>query len=137
MVAIDGSKLVFGRLASRVAKKLLNGEEVHVANCENIVITGEPQVTIGNFLTRRRLQNKGTPEHSPHWPKTPILLVRRMIRGMLPWKTNRGKDAFRKLRVYAGNPKNLKLEKMDEAKFQSERRSMTIGELCKQLGHSG
>ena len=135
-MVIDGKNLVLGRLASQVAKKLLNGEEVHVANCEGIVIIGNPQKIIENYIIRRRLQHKGTPEFSPKWPKVPFLLVRRIIRGMLPWKSLRGKEAFKRLRVYSGNPKNLQLATIDVAKFNSEARYICIGDLCKQLGHS-
>lgn len=136
MLAIDGNNLVLGRLATRVAKKLLEGEEVHIANCENIVILGTPLQIIENYTIRRRLQHKGTPEHSPQWPNVPSLLVRRVIRGMLPWKSTRGKDAFRKLKVYSGNPKSLQLATIEDAKFKSDSRFISIGELCKQIGYS-
>src|SRR3989338_6244877 len=118
MVVIDGTGLILGRAASQMAKKLLQGEEVHLINAEKLVLTGNPQSIIENYRVRRRLQNKGTPEHSPVWPKVPSLLVRRIIRGMLPWKSPRGKQAFKRLRVYISNPKGFdKAESFEDAKF--------------------
>lgn len=134
MISIDGNKLILGRLATHVAKNLLNGNEVHIFNCEGIVISGSPEQILANFRTRRALQHKGTPEHSPQWSKNPTLLIRRIIQGMLPMKSTRGQNALRKLRVYRGNPKSVQLVSLDSAKFNSESRFMTMGELCKELG---
>ena len=39
MKVIDASDCIMGRLASSVAKTLLNGEEVHIVNAENAVIS--------------------------------------------------------------------------------------------------
>lgn len=136
MIAIDGNGLVLGRVASHISKKLLQGEEVHLANCEKMVIVGHKANIIENYQQRRRLQHKGTPEFSPKWPKLPHLLVRRVIRGMLPWDSTRGQKAFKLLRVYSGNPKGLELKEYKEAKFASEARHMTIKELCGHLGHN-
>ena len=40
MKVIDASECIMGRLASAVAKSLLNGEEIHIVNAENAVISG-------------------------------------------------------------------------------------------------
>ena len=136
MIVLDGNRLIFGRLATHVAKKLLQGEEVHVINAENIVITGDRLGIIERYRQRRRLQHKGTPEHSPVWPRMPNLLVRRMIRGMLPWKSSRGKEAYKRLRVYSSNPKRLANPvTLETAKLaREELPHMTVLELCRQLG---
>jgi large subunit ribosomal protein L13 len=138
MVVIDGTDAVFGRLATQVAKALLNGEEIQLINCENMLISGDPKVLIQKFLARRRIQNKGTPEYSPKWPKVPHLLVKRMIRGMLPHKTARGREAIKRLMVYTGNPKNLKADdKFARSKLNKGIRSMKIVNLCKMIGYEG
>lgn len=138
MFVIDGNNLILGRVASQVAKKLLEGKEVHLINCENLAISGDANVIVERYLKRRRAQNKGTPEFSPVWPRTPILLVRRIIRGMLPWKKSRGKIAYKKLRVYTGNPKNLENSKiLENAKIRQSMRFLTVNDLCKRLGYNG
>jgi ribosomal protein L13 len=44
MIVIDASGSIMGRLASSVAKSLLNGEEVHVINAEEAVISDRKSV---------------------------------------------------------------------------------------------
>ena len=40
MKIYDGKGAVLGRLASKVAKEALQGEEIAILNCEEIIITG-------------------------------------------------------------------------------------------------
>lgn len=138
MVVVDGTGMVFGRLASQIAKTILQGGEVHLINAEHIMISGNPRTLTEKFLHRRSLQNKGTPEHSPKWSKTPHMLVKRMIRGMLPHKTARGRTAFKRLRVYTGNPKDLKPEeKFAKTETKKGMRFMKVIDLCRMIGYSG
>lgn len=138
MQIIDGTDMVFGRLASQIAKKLLLGEEVYLINAEKIVIKGDPKQIRERYLEKRGLKNKGTPERSPVWPKVPHMLVKRMIRGMLPRKTKRGLAALRRLMVYTGNPKNLKTSlEIEGADFDGVSRHITIHELCRNIGYTG
>jgi large subunit ribosomal protein L13 len=138
MHVVDGTNMVFGRLASQIAKRLISGEEVHLINAEKLVIVGNPKQISGRYLTKRGIRHKGTPERSPVWPRIPHMLVKRMIRGMLPRESSRGRDALRRLRVYTGNPKklegNLKLEK---AAFDGISKHITIHELCRSIGYPG
>lgn len=136
MLTIDGTNLILGRAGSQIAKKLLQGEQIHLVNVENMIITGNRKQIIEKYTQRRRIQHKGTPERSPVWSKMPNILVRRIIRGMLPWKRKRGKDAYRQLFVYIGNPKKLDAKKIEIAEFKSSKPSITILELCKNLGYS-
>ena len=135
MKIVDGKGKVFGRLASRVAKMLLNGEHVAIINAQDIVISGNAKDIIEKFKTRRSLQHKGTPEYSPKWPRVPYLLVKRMIRGMLPFKKTTGREAFKRLRVYEGEPQDLKGERV-EITTRAVKKGITIKELCKALGWS-
>jgi len=138
MQVIDGTNMVFGRLASQIAKKVLLGEEVHLINAEKIVIRGDPKQIRERYLEKRGLKNKGTPERSPVWPKVPHMLVKRMIRGMLPRKTTRGLAALRRLIVYTGNPKNLKTSlAVEGADFDGVSSHITIHELCRNIGYLG
>ncbi|MEK6979759.1 MAG: 50S ribosomal protein L13 [Candidatus Micrarchaeota archaeon] len=136
MLVIDGNKKVFGRMATHVAKKLILGEEVHVINAESILLTGDPDNITDKYLARRWLQHKGTPEKSPSWPRVPSMLIRRMIRGMLPRKKASGLAAYKRLRVYIGNPKNLSSNlELKEAVFKGKCRTLSMRELCRRLGY--
>jgi large subunit ribosomal protein L13 len=138
MVVVDGEGIVFGRLATQIAKTVLNGEEVQLINAEQLLLSGSRKVIIERFKARRKLQNKGTPERSPKWSKVPHMLVKRMIRGMLPHKTARGRSAFKKLMVYTGNPKKLTPEeKFRKFSVKSGVKAMKILDLCRMIGYSG
>ncbi len=138
MQVIDGTNKVMGRLASQVAKKLISGEEVHLINAEKLVIIGNPAQISQRYLTKRGIRHKGTPERSPVWPRIPHMLVKKMIKGMLPHENSRGRDALRRLRVYTGNPKKLEAAvKVEGADFDGISKHVTIHELCKSIGYSG
>ena len=137
MSVIDGTNLILGRLASNVAKMLLKGEEVHIINAEKIRLIGNSKSIVDRYLQKRRLQNKGTPEKSPHYSIVPHLFVKRVIRGMVPWKKATGKNAIKRLRVYSGNPKDLKnFVSIEEIRADERKKSITVYEVCKQLGYN-
>ncbi|BDC35408.1 MAG: 50S ribosomal protein L13 [Candidatus Methanoliparum thermophilum] len=104
MTVIDASNLIMGRLASEVAKKLLNGEEIIIVNSEKCVITGSKRFLTSLYKTK---QTRGSPEKGPYFPKRPDKILRRTIRGMLPFKKARGKEAYRRLKVYVGVPNGI------------------------------
>jgi large subunit ribosomal protein L13 len=138
MLTIDGTNMIFGRLASQVAKKLMNGEEVNLVNAEKMVIMGNPVQISGRYKLKRTIKHKGTPEHSPVWSRVPHMLVKKMIRGMLPRKTTPGKDALARLKVYTGNPRNLKENiKLENATFDGVSKHITVHELCRSIGYTG
>lgn len=135
MSNINAEGLIVGRMASMVAKKILNKENVVIVNADKALMTGKKRMLVEDYVTKRNLQNKQNPEKSPKFPNPPNLFVRRLIRGMLPWKTTRGKDAFRRLKVFVGNPEALKdFEGMEAAKPKNLVKYMVIGDLCRQLG---
>jgi large subunit ribosomal protein L13 len=53
------------------------------------------------------MRRKGSKERGPYFPKRSDMILRRTIRGMLPYKKAFGKAAFSRLRVYMGIPKEL------------------------------
>lgn len=105
MKVYDASGQILGRLSTRIAKDLLKGEIIHLVNCEKAVISGKPETTKKKYLERRQ---RGDPRRGPFYPKTPREIVRRTIRGMLPFKKTKGREAFRRLRVHVGIPDEFK-----------------------------
>jgi large subunit ribosomal protein L13 len=102
---IDATNLIVGRIATIVAKKALLGEKIDIINCENAVLTGSKKQILEKFKQRR---DRGVPLQGPYYPRMPDMLVKRMIRGMLPWKRNRGRVAFKNIKCYIGVPEELK-----------------------------
>ena len=135
MKIYDASGQILGRIATRIAKDLLKGETVHVINCEKAVIAGNPDYTKKIYLERTQ---RGDPHHGPFFPKTPKGIVRRTIRGMIPYKKPLGRKAFKRLKVWIGIPEELKgkeyikLKDADVSKLRTKH--ITIGDLSVYLG---
>ena len=106
---IDASDLIIGRLATYVAKQALLGVSFDIVNCEKAVITGKREFLFTEYKTRL---DKGTFK-GPYFHRDPAKIVRRTIRGMLPYKQERGKSAFQRIKCYAGIPPEFKDKKME------------------------
>ncbi len=107
-IVVNAENAVVGRLASKVAKLLLNGYTVHVVNVDKAVITGDRKRVLEDFTRKLWIKSNVNPRrHGPFKPRSPEGIFRRVVRGMLPRRKPRGKEAFRRLRVYRGVPNNL------------------------------
>lgn len=107
MTVINADGMILGRLASILAKRLLAGEEIHIINAEKIVISGDKVTTFGEY---KQSVDRGNREFGPYHPKRPDHIVKRTIRGMLPYKRPRGRDAMSRLKTYIGVPEELSRE---------------------------
>src|SRR5271165_4143180 len=136
---IDGEESILGRLSSKVAKLLIEGNEVALVNAEKIRITGHVPNLVAKYKRRLELRDKANPEHSPFFSRRPDLFVKRIIRGMLPYKQPKGKTAFKLLKVYMGPAKDIKDAKAYDTKAKKAtetfENSMTISELTEKLGY--
>ena len=101
--------MVMGRLASIVAKELLNGNQVIVVNVDKIVVTGSNKKSIlERFLKKLRVRSNVNPRrHGPFMHRSPEGIFRRVVRGMLPRRKAKGKDAYKRLRVYRAIPNDI------------------------------
>ena len=108
MILVDATDQILGRMASIVAKKLLDGERVTIVNAERAIISGNPTTVRQKFKTKFDLARVVNPRRGPFFPRAPDRIVSRAIRGMLPWSKPRGKEALRRLRVYRGVPDEYK-----------------------------
>jgi large subunit ribosomal protein L13 len=138
-MVIDADRRVVGRLASMTAKSLLQGKKVAVINAEKAVISGSRNDIVKRYNTRINLKEKANPEHSPYWSRRPDMLVKRIIRGMLPYRKAHGKDAYRRLLVFVGMPKIFEGTKVEEFKSKDVKgmfvNTMTVKELSELLGY--
>jgi large subunit ribosomal protein L13 len=99
-VVVDARDCILGRVASQVAERALAGERVAVVHAERAVITGNEEDTMATYRQRRE---QGS-DKGPMYPKRPDRIFKRAIRGMVPYKTPRGREAFENVRVYLGDP---------------------------------
>lgn len=113
MILIDAKDCLLGRLATYAAKYALQGNNVIVVNCEKAYISGSKQNVFEDYLNRKA---RGTPRKGPYLLRMPDKIVRRTIRGMLPYKKASGRDAYKRVFCYIGFPDEYKNEKPIELK---------------------
>ncbi|HZY94635.1 MAG TPA: 50S ribosomal protein L13 [Candidatus Bathyarchaeia archaeon] len=105
---VDAANLILGRMASYVAKEALDGKRVVVLNAERAIISGTKARVVARAKQKLKTRTLGNLDKGPTHPRRPDTYVRRVIRGMLPWKKTSGKEAFRRVHVYIGVPEEYR-----------------------------
>ena len=132
---INAENKTMGRLASFAAKKAMDGESITIVNAEKAVVSGTKQDAIRRIRRKLDLRGKGNPEKGPKFSRMPDKVLRMAIRGMLPWKSSRGKEVYRRIHVYIGLPEEFQgkeFEKTPEGK--PVKKFVKLGEICELLG---
>ena len=139
-IVIDGRGHLLGRLASKVAKELLNGQRVVVVRCELLLRSGS---LFRNKLKFQEFLRKGmntNPRRGQFHYRSPSRMFWRTVRGMLPHKTPRGSAALAKLKVFEGIPypydqkrRMVIPDALKILRMKSHRKFCVLGELA-QLG---
>jgi large subunit ribosomal protein L13 len=132
---IDAKNLILGRMASIVAKRLLKGEKIIVVNAEKAVLSGKRKSKVREA---KEFLEVGHPKKGPFHYRRPDRIVRRTVRGMLPYKQPKGKQAYKRLKVFIGIPEELKDQKM-EALAEAHAKKLkcpyfTLDEFAKEIG---
>ena len=128
---VDAENAILGRLAAKVAKELLKGKQIVVINSEKIIVSGNPKAVVKRFFERRE---RGDPHKGPFYPRYPDRIFKRVVRGMLPYKKDRGRKALRRLKVYIGNPDDLKGKKISKTSEDLRSKHITLEKVCRELG---
>jgi large subunit ribosomal protein L13 len=130
---IDASGAILGRLSTHTAKRLLKGEEIAVVNSEKAIISGKKSAIKDRYKQKREV---GTYRKGPFYPRMPDMIVKRTIRGMIPYQTPHGRTAFKRLKCYIGVPKEFEGKKFEIIKSAEKQPVdfVTIKELSKSLG---
>jgi large subunit ribosomal protein L13 len=136
VTVIDADGLLLGRLASVVAKRTLDGEEIAIVNAENAIVSGSKTYVYTTYDKKRK---RGSREGGPFFPRRPDHMLKRSIRGMLPYKRERGAEALKRVRVYVGVPvafTDSERETVVEAQVDrlSSPRYVTLGSISTKLG---
>ena len=132
---IDADGLILGRMASIVAKSLLNGNRVIILNAEKAIISGKKKSKV---LEAKEFLKVGSPKKGPFHYRRPDRILKKTVKGMLPHRQPKGKSAYKRLRVFLGIPReyeNTQMTTLKEAKATKLRGSyLTLGELAKEIG---
>ena len=117
-LVFDAKDQVLGRLASQVASTLLvtrregNPKKVIIINAENAIVTGSKDRVLADYDRKYKLNH---PRKGPFFPRMPDMILKRTVRGMLPYqKKSSGRQAVKDLRVMIGTPSNLVGEDLPE-----------------------
>jgi large subunit ribosomal protein L13 len=131
-IVVDARDCILGRVASQVAERALDGERIAVVNAESAVITGREEQLVEKYRKRRDLGS----DSGPYYPKRPDRIFKRSIRGMLPYKRPRGREAFENVRVYVGNPYGDESEVLDDTSLDrlSNIKFVSLGDISETLG---
>jgi large subunit ribosomal protein L13 len=135
VILVNADGLILGRMSSLVAKKLLNGEKVIVINAEKALISGKKKSKV---TEAKEFLEVGAPLRGPFHYRRPDKILRKTVRGMLPFKQPKGKNALKKLKVFISVPEDLKdqqmvtLEEAQAAKLKGP--YFTLAELAKEIG---
>jgi len=132
-IIIDAEGATLGRLCTNAAKNLLNGEEIAIINSEKAIISGKKPSIKKHYKQKREV---GTYRKGPFFPRKPDRIVKRSVRGMIPYQKPHGRTAFKRLKCYIGIPKEFEGKKFEKIK-EAEKRPVdfiTIEELSRSLG---
>ncbi|MEA3559844.1 MAG: 50S ribosomal protein L13 [Candidatus Thermoplasmatota archaeon] len=133
---IDATNLIIGRLSTHVAKRLLRDKELEIAiiNAESAVISGKRKRVINEYKRKRELNH---PRKGPYFPKFPDRILKRTIRGMLPYQQPKGREALKRVKVYLGIPNEFKGKKartVEGAKNKDLESFVQLKDVSKVLG---
>ncbi len=132
---IDAKEAILGRVAAYAAKQALLGKTVKVVNAEKAVVSGTKRTTISEAKRKKAM---GVPRKGPFYSKLPDRYVRRVIRGMLPYKQPRGRAAYERILCYIGDPQTIEGERVrvpgaDASKLPNLK-YLTVATICEELG---
>ena len=133
---INAENLVVGRFATIAAKRALLGEKVEIINCADAVISGNRKKVLAEYDRKRNL---GTHRKGPFYIRQPDRFVKRLIRGMLPHRQDKGTKALKRIMCYSGVPAGAKVEEyqsIESANVKKLRSTkyVTIKDICKHMG---
>jgi len=131
-MVVDARDCILGRVASIVAEEALDGTSIAVINAEQAVITGSEEDVMSVYRTRRDVGS----DSGPYYPKRPDGIFKRAVRGMLPYKKPRGREALENVRVYVGNPHDEDGEILEDTSLDrlSNIKFVQLGEVSETLG---
>jgi large subunit ribosomal protein L13 len=137
-IVIDATDQILGRLASYAAKNALSGSTVIVLNAEKAVISGRKSNIVEEAKRRLKTRTLANQTTAPVHQRRPDLYLRRVVRGMLPWKKAKGKAAFHRVLVFMGVPeeyskrKAAKIPDADASRLTSP--YITLEALAEEIG---
>ncbi|XP_064628362.1 large ribosomal subunit protein uL13-like [Lineus longissimus] len=140
-IIIDARGHLLGRLSSIVAKTILNGQRVVILRCEEINISGSFYRNKLKYLDFIKKRCNVNPKRGPFHFRAPSKIFWRTVRGMVPHKISRGKEALDRLKVFEGIPQPYDKEKrmvvpaaLKVLRLHPRRKSCRLGRISHEIG---
>merc|ERR1712032_1108893 len=133
-VVIDCRNHLLGRLANIIAKELLSGQRVVCVKCEDINISGSFYRNKLKFLDKLKKRTNTNPAHGPYHFRAPSRIFHRVVRGMIPHKTYRGKCAMERLKAYANMKRMVIPDAFRVTRLKPGRRFCVLGRISDEIG---
>ncbi|RMD42363.1 hypothetical protein DV735_g2768, partial [Chaetothyriales sp. CBS 134920] len=142
VIVIDGKGHLLGRLASIVAKQILNGQKVVVVRTEQLNISGEFfRAKLKYHAYLRKITRYNPTRGGPFHFRAPARIFYKTVRGMVPHKTARGAAAMERLKVFEGVPPPYDTKKrvvvpqaLRVLRLKPGRKFCTVGRLSHEVG---
>ena len=134
VTVIDGKDSILGRLSSVIAERIMDGEEIVIVNSDAVVITGAKEMVFQQFKEK---VDRGQIRKGPYYPRRADLLLKRTIRGMIPFDKTTGREAYRRIHTFVGVPAQFadaEKGKIEEAIRPKTGKYTTLGAVAKFLG---
>lgn len=140
-IIIDARGHMLGRLASKVAKEIMRGQRVVVVRCEQLNISGSLFRNKLKWAEYIRKSNNTNPRRNFKHFRSPSRMFWRVVRGMLPHKTPKGKAALQHLKVFEGIPfpydqkkRMVVPEALKVLRLKAHRKFCVLGDLASSSG---
>lgn len=132
----DGTGMVAGRLATRIAKQILNEERVVVVNADKVVVTGTKERVIREYRAKR---NRGKIRKGPYYPRQPHMIFKRVVRGMVPYRQPKGRAAHKRLICHIGVPEEFEgaeFVRPEDALPNNPEDTVSMADISRALGYN-
>mmetsp|Transcript_21701 Transcript_21701/g.68570 ORF Transcript_21701/g.68570 Transcript_21701/m.68570 type:complete len:202 (-) Transcript_21701:106-711(-) len=140
-IVVDCKGHLLGRLASVLAKEILNGQHVVCVRTEDVNISGSLYRNKLKYAAFKRKKMNSNPRRGPFHFRAPSKILWRCIRGMLPYKTARGRAALDRFKSFEGMPHPYDRKKrmvipqaLKVLRLKPERRFCKLGDLSNDFG---
>ena len=134
---VDGSNLIAGRLSSKVAKKLIDGENVVIVNAEKVVMIGRREEIVAKYKKKVDASVHSNPHFGPKYERIPSRILKRMIKGMLPNRKVTAERLMKQLKIYNQVPitlKEVKFEEIKDVTYNDKHDCISLKEVAELIG---
>jgi|SRR3989344_2006005 len=132
LIVLDASNAILGRLASHAAKQALLGKKVIIVNCSEAIVSGSRRNIIKEYQHLRK--RGGSSLKGPNFPRESFRIVKRTVRGMLSYQSERGDQALKRVICYNSCPEQYSsLKKQIPIKTLDKTKSVKLSDISRTI----